>query len=171
MAEVGEMPKPSLKERVREAFTKQGAKEKWYRDHKEVVKQYTDVNNGLSDEQRAQAITQIEADATKSAKINVGGHWVALAAGTATLALGAVGIAKPELVVTAMDKLHLGDKKVGKAVITAAEKSHDFLAHLPGNAKDLANKAKVEAGKAVNSAKAAWESFRKKPPKPPGPVV
>lgn len=169
MAEIGgEIPKRTLKDRVREAFTPSGAKEKWYRNHQEIVKQYSDVNNGLTEEQRAQAMAQIESDATRSSKIAVGGHWAALAAGTATLALGAVGIAKPGLVDSLAGKLrnvnikgkNFGMAKVGEGLSSVAHSSHDFLASIPLRAVMLKNMA-VEKGKAT------WEAvagkLRKKP--------
>lgn len=139
MAEIGgEIPKRTLKDRVREAFTPSGAKEKWYRDHQEIVKQYSNVSNGLTEDQRAQAMAQIESDATRSSKIAVGGHWAALAAGTATLVLGAVGIARPDLVRAGLEKIPWGkgkkllDTKFGDKVFNAAADSHKFLKGLSG---------------------------------------
>jgi hypothetical protein len=99
MAEIGmsmEPPKKGMVEGLRRAFTLKGAKEKWYQDHKDVVLKYTDVHNGLNDEQRATVMAQIESDATKSAKIAVGKHVGALAVtvGTLGFAGGLVGSEK-----------------------------------------------------------------------------
>lgn len=92
MAEIGmsmEPPKKGIKEGLRRAFTVSGAKEKWYQDHKEMVAKYADVHNGLTDEQRQAVISQIESDATKSARIAVGKRVGALA--TATAVVGFAG--------------------------------------------------------------------------------
>lgn len=91
MAEIGmsmEPPKKGFVEGLRRAFTVGGAKEKWYQDHKDLVLKYTDVHNGLNDEQRAQVMQQIENDATKSAKIAVGKHVGAAVLTTAVLGFG-----------------------------------------------------------------------------------
>jgi hypothetical protein len=140
MAETGsEIPKITAKDRIREAFTPKGAKEKWYRDHKEAVDQYLRVDNGLTDEQRAQAITQIEADATKSARIALGKHWGALALGTATLAGIGLGIAKPELVKKTIGKIPLG---IGDKISLGADKAHTFVRQIPQAAQILSIQAK-----------------------------
>lgn len=97
-----EPPKKGLKEGLRRAFTVSGAKEKWYQDHKEMVAKYADVHNGLTDEQRSAVMSQIESDATKSAKIAVGKRVGALATVTAVagFAGGLVGSEKFRAVVS-----------------------------------------------------------------------
>lgn len=168
MAEIGgEIPKPSLKERIGAAFNKDLAKKEWYKKHAEIVKQYTDVNNGLSEDQRAQAMAQLEDKATKDASWAVGGHWVALAGVTATAVLGTIGIVKPELVDTLAGKMknlnikghNFGLGKVGEGLSTAANVSHDFLTSIPLRAVILKNQL-VERGKGV------FASFKKAPAPP-----
>lgn len=160
MSEIGmEAPKIGIGQRIKETFSGNAAKEAWYRKNAELVKKYTDVNNGLSDEQRAQAVAQIEADATKSADSSVRGHWLALAATTATLAVATVAVVKPELagrLADTLSKSKIGSKlkldTAARGVEKGAFAAHNFLKDLPINAKDLAGKARnfaVEKGTAV----------------------
>lgn len=177
MAEMGmEAPKITLGQRVKEAFTTGGAREKWYRDHKELVSKYADISNGLSDEQRAQAMAQIESDAAKSAKINVAGHWGGLAAVTGTIAVGTALLIKPELAGKVADQLkkinikghNFGLERGARAVESGALRAQDFLKHLPTNAKDLAVRAGEGIKTGASRAKDAVAGiFKKKPPVPP----
>ena len=118
MAEIGMSPeaaKIGLKQKVVEAFTPKGAKEKWYREHAEVVKKYADVSNGLSDEQRAQVMAKIDDDATKSANINVVGKWGAVALTTAALGVSG-GLIKSETFRNWVAKGHLGKWQFGEGL-------------------------------------------------------
>ncbi len=108
MAEIGvpmEPPKKGFMEGMRRAFTMKGAKEQWYQDHAELVKKYADVNNGLSEEQRAQVMQKIDDDATKSARLNVVGKWGALAVTGVTLGAGGALIGSEKARRLAFDKL------------------------------------------------------------------
>lgn len=136
-------------QRIKELFNTRYAKEKWLADRQEMIKKYADVNNGLSDEQRVQVMTQIENDATNAAKIQVRNHWLALVGSTAVLAAATVGVAKPEWVEAFAGKLkdvnikgrNFGLGKVGEGLSHAANTSHDFLADMWSKAGTLKEKA------------------------------
>lgn len=160
-----EPPKKGFVEGLRRAFTVGGAKEKWYQDHKDLVLKYTDVHNGLNDEQRAQVMTQIENDATKSARIAVGKHVGALALTSVVVGTAGTLIARPDLAKRFMDwapKI-FGNKrstgKLGEAVFKGADKAHTFLADIWSRA-GLLKDAALAKGKSMFSkgAKVAEEA-------------
>lgn len=150
MSETGmsmEPPKKGIKEGLRRAFTVSGAKEKWYQDHKEMVAKYADVHNGLTDEQRSAVMSQIESDATKSAKIAVGKRAGALALTSAVVGTAGLLIAKPDLARRFMEWTpkvlgkELSTGKVGEVVFAGADKAHTFLGDVwtkAGSLKDAA---------------------------------
>ncbi len=138
MAEIGmsmEPPKKGFVEGLRRAFTVGGAKEKWYQDHKDLVLKYTDVHNGLNDEQRAQVMQQIENDATKSAKIAVGKHVGAAVLTTAVLGFGG-GLVGSERFRNFVAKGKLFNWEFGKGLATLGEKGAGHL----GDAKKWLDK-------------------------------
>lgn len=173
MTEIGmsmEPPKKGIIEGLRRAFTMKGAKEQWYQDHKDVVLKYADLHNGLTDEQRAQSMAKLEADATTSAKINVGTKWAALGLTTATLGLAG------GLVGSERFRNFIGTKggKVGTWLATQGEKGYMGLTAAKFKAGELAGNAKaalIEQGdKAKDFLKSTWEKvtdkFKKKPSAP-----
>lgn len=144
-----EVPKQNLAGKLREIFTPQGQKEKWLRNHQELVSQYADVNNGLTEEQRAQAMKSIEDKATKDAKWAVAGHWGALALSVATIVGIGVGIAKPDVLkainIQLPKELKRGAEKfnLGEALAAKAQHAHDFIGGIPIKLNILRKKAEV----------------------------
>ncbi len=173
MSEMGPEAKIGFIQRVKESFSPRAAKEKWYREHMETVKKYEDVQNGLTDQQRAEAMAKLEAEATKSARINVGKNWGALALASATVGGGVLAVIKPGVVDDLAAKLkkvdikghNFGLGKAGEALSTAANKSHDFVWDIPGKAAELSQAARdqlVRSGQAVREAVAKVKiPFRK----------
>lgn len=161
MSEIGmsmEPPKKGLVEGLRKSFTVGGAKEQWYRDHAELVKKYADVNNGLSDEQRQQVMAKIDADATKSAWINVGTKWGATALGAGLLTGGGFLVGSEKFQDALMKKggkwakvgewgaargMQLNDLKAQSMV--RGEQALTFLKGIPDRAKAWAGKFKKPA--------------------------
>lgn len=157
MAEIGipmEQPKTGFAEGLRRAFTVKGAKEQWYQNHKELVMQYADVHNGLTEEQRTQAMAQIEADATKSAQRGVAVRVGATALTAATVAFGG-GLIGSEKFRNWVGKGAIGKWKFGESLAGLGQKGAnglemgktkgqelggqalDFLKSIPDKAKDL----------------------------------
>lgn len=168
MAEIGmsmEPPKKGFVEGVRKAFTLGGAKEQWYQDHAELVKKYADVNNGLSDEQRAQVMQKIDADASKAAGWNIARNYGATALVLTGLGTAGTLIARPDFakrfaeakfkVPFSKDKT-FGTGKLGEKVFQGADWAHDGLAKVWTKAGELKTKA-GEALKRVGNKKTVVE--------------
>jgi hypothetical protein len=170
MAEAGmEMPKIGIKQRVVEAFTPRGAKEKWYRDHAETIKKYADVHNGLTDEQRQQKMADIEEQATKSANVNVLKNVGATAVVTAVLATTGALIKNPDLAKRFADwsaGKKFGVGKVGELVHKGAQGSHDFLVKVWTKAGELKQRA-LDRGKALFTKAPVVEVVPPPPAEPP----
>lgn len=164
MAEGGmnpEVQKIGLKQRVVEAFTPKGAKEKWYRDHADVVKKYADVANTMTEEQRAQVMDQIDDRASKDANLAVLGKWGAVALTTATLGVGG-GLIKSETFRNWVGKAHIGKLEVGKPFqkfgekgAEMGEKALDFLKSIPDRANRLKDRVFKKAPSAAPAANPA----------------
>lgn len=151
MAEGGmspEVQKIGFGQRMKEFFTRQGATEKLLRNS-EAYKKYADVNNGLTDEQRAQALTQLEAAASDMARVQVRNRWGATAVGLAVATGAGLGIWRPEWVAKIANanlKVFGKERNVGKIFkpfAKGAEKANDFLT----NIWDRAGKLKLKLGK------------------------
>jgi len=153
MAEIGmEAPKIGFGQRVREAFTRRGAEQKWLREHQDTIRQYFEVNKNLTDEQRVGVMSKIESDAQDEAKSKVRKHWGALALTTATLAGAGTLIARPDFAKRIMDAKitikgkEFGTGKLGKGLFEGAEISHNFLVDVWKKASTL-SKTALDKGK------------------------
>lgn len=165
-----EVPKQNLAGKLREIFTPQGQKEKWLRNHQELVSQYADVNNGLTEEQRAQAMKSIEDKATKDSRWAVAGHWGALVTGLALLAGVGYGIKNPDVLLKIGDiKLGRGENpftiktsKIGTGANFLAQHAHDFIGGIHGRAADLAANFRDRGAAAVDTVREGMADFSAK---------
>lgn len=86
----------NITEKIRRAFTFQGAKDAWREQHAKEIQEVTEVNSALTEEERMVAMVKLEEKAKKSAHIKVYTNYGALAAVTTAIVGEALLIANPK---------------------------------------------------------------------------
>ncbi len=149
-----------LKEKIRKAFTIKGAEEAYREKHAKEIQEITDVNSALTQEERQAAMSKLENDAVKSARIKVATNYGALAVVTTAAVGETLLIANPKWA-SAVENFSVKafgkDRKIFRSVGAGARKTRTWIDAVINTATQLKTVVhrRAEVSRVGKEAKAA----------------
>jgi hypothetical protein len=129
-----------LKEKIRKAFTIKGAEEAYREKHAKEIQEINDVNSALTQEERQAAMSKLENDAVKSARIKIATNYGALAVVTTAAVGETLLIANPKWA-SAVENFSVKafgkDRKIFRSVGAGARKTRTWIDAVTNTATQL----------------------------------